>query len=217
MNSVFKSMWVSKRGVAIAAALALTAGCGHSLPPLERYRLTPVATADTQGAHPGNGRLAGQTIVVQPYEAAGIYADPQIVYRIDETRYGTYPDREWAIPVSTMLADRTADILRTAPADVTVGWAAPNAGLVWRGTVREFEEVNRGDQVFAAVRLQAMLLRGATDSVVWQGEARAERPVEQKKNMAAVVQALSSASTAVVRQLMSQANGSPGGIARASR
>lgn len=217
MNCVAKSMRGSTRGVAIAAVLVAAAGCGRSLPPLERYRLEPVATADTQGAHPGNGRLAGQSIVVLPYEAPGIYADPQIVYRIDETRYGTYPDREWAIPVSTMLADRTADILRTAPADVAVGGTTPNAGLVWRGTVREFEEVNRGDQVFAAVRLQAMLLRGTTDSVVWQGEARAERPVEQKKQMEAVVQALSAASTDAVRQLMAQANGSPGGIARASR
>ncbi|HEU4649641.1 MAG TPA: ABC-type transport auxiliary lipoprotein family protein [Gemmatimonadales bacterium] len=205
-----------QRGFAIAAALA-GAGCGHSLPPLERYRLEPVATADTQGAHPANGRLAGQSIAVEPYEAVGIYGDPQIVYRMDETQYGTYPDREWAVPVSTMLADRTADILRTAPADVTVGLGTQKAGLVWRGTVREFEEVDRGDKVFVAVRLRAMLVRATSDSVIWQGEARAERPVEQKKTMAAVVQALSSASTDAVRQLMAQANGSPGGVARASR
>lgn len=217
MSCVLLPMRAPTSALALAMALVMAAGCGHSLPPLERYRLAPVAATDTQRARPGNGRLAGQSIVVEPYQVAGVYADPQIVYRLDETRYGTYPDREWAVPVSTMLADRTADVLRTAPAEVTVGAGTQNAGLVWRGTVREFEEVDRGDQVFAAVRLQAMLVRGTTDSVLWQGEARVERPVEQKKTMDAVVQALSTASTDVVRQLMSQANGSPGGIAKASR
>jgi uncharacterized lipoprotein YmbA len=210
---------MSMRRLCLATALMIAAGCGHALPPLEHYRLepAPVATADTQRAHPGNGRLVGQTIAVAPYQAAGVYADPQIVYRVDETRYGTYPDREWAVPLSTMLANMTADLLRTAPAEVIVGAGTQNAGLVWRGTIREFEEVDRGKQVFAAVRLQAMLLRGTTDSVVWQGEARAERPVEQQKTMAAVVQGLSAAAADAVRQLMAQANGSPGGVARASR
>jgi len=207
------------RELAIATVLAAAAGCGHSLPPLEHYRLepTPVAASDPQRAPQGNGRLAGQSIAVEPYAAAGIYADPQIVYRVDETRYGTYPEREWAVPVSTMLADRTADILRTAPAEVTVGAGTQHAGLVWRGAVREFEEVDRGNQVFAAVRLQAMLVHGTNDSVLWQGEARVEHPVEQTKTMEAVVHALSAAATDAVRQLMTQANGSPGGIAKTSR
>jgi uncharacterized lipoprotein YmbA len=207
------------RGLALVAALAAAGGCGGSLPPLERYRLepAPVAAADTQRAGAANGRLAGQSIAVEPYEVAGIYANPQIAYRVDATRYGTYPDREWAVPLSAMLADMTADLLRGASAEVTVGGVMPTAGMVWRGAVREFEEVDRGNQVFAAVRLRAMLLNGTTDSVLWQGEAQVERPVEQQKTMDAVVRALSTAAADVVRQLVAQANGSPGGVAKASR
>jgi ABC-type uncharacterized transport system auxiliary subunit len=207
------------RGLALVAALAAAGGCGRSLPPLERYRLepAPVAAADSQRAGAANGRLAGQSIAVEPYEAAGIYADPQIAYRVDATRYGTYPDREWAVPLSAMLADMTADVLRGTSAEVTVGGAKPAAGMVWRGAVREFEEVDRGNQVFAAVRLRAMLVNGTTDSVLWQGEAQVERPVEQQKTMDAVVRALSTAAADVVSQLVAQANGSPGGVTKASR
>ena len=56
----------------------------------------------------------------------------------------------------------------------------------------EFEEVNRGRQVLAAVHLEADLVKSANDSVVWSGSERIERAVpEPTDSMPRVVETLS--------------------------
>jgi uncharacterized lipoprotein YmbA len=152
---------------------------------------------------------------VEAYDTPGVYADPQIVYRDDAMRYATYPNREWAIPLGTMLATLTAETLRHAlgpGARVHDGDAPASRALVWRGTVREFEEVERGGQVFASVRLEAQLVRTDDDSTVWLGSARAEALVGRTTDMAVVADSLSSAASRVVatlaRDAMSAAQGS---------
>lgn len=176
--------------------------CGRG-PPLERYRLLPVP------ADSGASRVpADQTIAVEPYVTQGIYAEPQIVYRVGEASYGAYPNREWAIPLSSMLADATVRRLRAAPGGaerVTDDAAGGAHELVWRGRVREFEEVDRGDSVLAAVHLDGAVVRVADDSVLWQGSARAERRVPEAKSMPAVVDALSALTAAAVDQLVREA------------
>lgn len=192
-----------RRALVGGALLAALAGCARALPPLERYRLRPVpeSKASPQPANPS------EIIAVEPYRTEGIYADPQIVYRVGETTYGAYPNREWALPLSTMLADATVALLRNSPggparvADEEVT-GAPE--LVWRGAVREFEEVDRGDRVFAAVHLEGAVVRAADDSLLWQGSARVERPVPQP-TMPAVVDALSELTTAAIGRLVTQA------------
>jgi uncharacterized lipoprotein YmbA len=132
---------------------------------------------------------------VATWRAPGLYGAPGIVYRVDDTQYGTYPSREWAIPLGDQLGVLTNALLRRAP--LTRGGALydpPNArahGWVWRGTIREFEEVDRDRAVFAAVRLEALLVRASDDSVVWQGDVRLEREVADP-TMANIVGALSS-------------------------
>jgi uncharacterized lipoprotein YmbA len=157
---------------------------------------------------------------VEPFATAGIYADPEIVYRIGELTYGSYAHREWALPLSSMLADLTAGILRArsaTPAQVTVGRGKAAKGLVWRGTVREFEEVDRGKQVFAAAHLEAILVRAASDSVLWVGEARVERPVPTGNKMEAVVDALSAAAADAATRLIAEASAPANRIAGARR
>jgi uncharacterized lipoprotein YmbA len=146
-------------------------------------------------------------MAVETYATTGIYADPQIVYRVGEDTYGAYPDREWALPLGTMLADATVDALRATPklgVQVTDGRVSGTHQLVWRGVVQQFEEVNRGDNVAAAVRLDAALVRTPGDSVIWQGTAGLERAVE-KPSMTAIVGTLSELTTTAIRQLVSQA------------
>jgi ABC-type uncharacterized transport system auxiliary subunit len=193
-------------GIALAALVALAA-CMRSMPPLERYRLTPVQSPPRAGepAPPGSRATARPiarreaprapiaTVRVEPYVTEGIYADPQIVYRTGESQYGAYPTREWALPLSTMLADLTADVLRGSSGNrlrVTGGAEGGKPDFIWRGAVREFEEVNRGEQVLAAVHLEGALVRASDDSLLWQGEARVERPVSGD-TMDAVVAELS--------------------------
>ncbi len=200
-------------GCSVAALL----GCfGRGLPARELYRLRPLPPPTT-AAVPATSAAATVRVplTVEAYATPGVYAGPSIVYRVDETRYGTYPHREWAVPLGTMLATLTAESLRRdAPGggtDVRDGDRAGGArGLVWRGTVREFEEVDRGRgrrdaQVSAAVRLEAQLVRAADDSVVWRGEALARRTVVPPESMTAVVDSLAAAAGEAVARLVRDA------------
>jgi ABC-type uncharacterized transport system auxiliary subunit len=192
---------------ALLAALLL-GGCIGSLPPLERYRLTPAPTA-APGAAPATfaDSSATITIAVEPYATTGIYADPAIVYRVGESTYGAYPNREWALPLGDMLADATVETLRATPgldAQVTSERASAAYGLVWRGFVQRFEEVDRGDSVAASVRLDAVLVRTPGDTVVWQGSAGAEGPVTDS-TMPAVVAILSNLTSTALRRLADEA------------
>jgi ABC-type uncharacterized transport system auxiliary subunit len=200
---------IAHRLSALLAALLL-GGCVGSLPPLERYRLTPMPTA-ARGAAPAMSAdsSATITIAVEPYATTGIYADPQIVYRVGESSYGAYPNREWALPLGDMLADATVETLRATyglDAQVTSETASAAHGLVWRGFVQQFEEVDRGDSVAAAVRLDAVLVRTPGDTVIWQGSAGLEGPVTGS-TMAGIVAGLSDLTSAALRRLADDARG----------
>jgi uncharacterized lipoprotein YmbA len=191
------------------------------MPPLERYRLTPAppptaAGERSSGGDDGAARPVPRvdrpskplaTVRVEPYLTQGIYADPQIVYRTGDSEYAAYPNREWALPLSSMLADITAEVVRSSGSGrvrVTGESEGGQPDVIWRGTVREFEEVNRGDQVLAAVHLEAALIRASNDSVMWQGGTRLERPVTGD-SMEAVVATLSGLSTEAVVTMIREA------------
>ena len=196
-------------------AAAVTAGCfGGTLPARELYRLRPLAapalSAPSQPSGPSAQAGGRPWVLVEPYVTPGLYADPQIVYRVGETSYGTYANREWAIPLATMLGSLTVEALRASPA--TAGQVSDDpavlgsGGLIWRATVREFEEVDRGKTVSAAAHLEALLIRAADDSVLWQGAARLEQRVPQP-TMAAVVDALSTLAASAITKLVRDAEG----------
>lgn len=212
----------------VAGLLLVSASaCIHGkLPAIEYYRLR---LPDTEATAPaptyrdgGLTGLAPGAIAILPYVAPGIYGDGGIVYRIDESAYGAYPNREWAVPVPTMLGMLTQDLFRARPLtrDASVfDPPSPHAyAYVWRGLVRELEEVDRGHQVFAAVRLDARLVRARDDSVLWSGTARLEQPVPEG-TMPAIVAALSTLAAQVITQLQDSARvslGAPAASAVAS-
>jgi hypothetical protein len=70
--------------------------------------------------------------------------------------------------------------------------------------IRELEEVDRGRDVFAAVRLEARLVRTRDDSVLWSGSARLERAVPEG-TMSAIVAMLSRLAAEAVAQLADEA------------
>jgi uncharacterized lipoprotein YmbA len=198
------------RFAGIIMAGVLLGACLGGPQPLERYRLLPApATRPIAATTAEAGASALPIITVEPYATSGVYADPQIVFRLGETTYGTYPNREWAVPLGTMLADVTLDAMRAVPAlqaRVADDRASASSGLVWRGVVQRFEEVDRGEQVLAAVRLDAVLLRVPGDSVVWQGTAGFERPVPEA-TMTAIVDSLSALTSSAIGQLLAGAHG----------
>jgi ABC-type uncharacterized transport system auxiliary subunit len=198
--------------LALLACVACTSACftGH-LPPLELYRIAlpdsaRLATALEQ-PNVRVGMLPGR-IAIAPYDAPGIYGERSIVYRIGDTEYGTYPSREWALPLSTMLGLVTEDVLRRQP--ITAGGAIfdppsyRTEPYVWRGIVRQFEEVDRGSAVSAVVALEGRLVRATDDSVLWAGSVRFEQAVP-RGTMPAIVDALSAAAADAIGQLAGEA------------
>ena len=179
------------------------------LPPLELYRLghpdrerpeTPLATQRMA--------LAPGTIAIAPYQTPGIYGGRGIVFRIGDAEYGVYPSREWALPVGTMLGLITEDVMKAAPLVRDGAIFDPPAyreqRFVWRGIVRELEEVDRGHNVSVAVRLDVRLVRATDDSVLWMSSARLERPVATP-TMTNIVNTLSGASVEVITRLADEA------------
>lgn len=204
--------------MAPALILLATAACFGRLPAREMFRLTVepapavesamVATgAATTAVRTGPPLLAGG-LAIETYETPGLYGDPGIVFRIGESQYGAYPSREWAIPLGQMLGMITENVLASqALAAEPPLFDPPSSrgyGYVWRGTVRQFEEVNRGRAVFAAVRLDASIVRAGTDSLVWSGSAQLERPVPEG-TMPAIVGALSELARDAVARLAADA------------
>lgn len=178
-----------------------------TVPVRELYRLTiPDSVFGGNTGVPG-GQLTG-SIAIERYVSPGLYGDASLVYRVDENAYGAYPSREWAIPLADQLGVLTESQLRRRPLTTAGAIFHPPSPrshqYIWRGTIRQFEEVDRGRQVLASVHLDAMLVRTADDSVMWTGTARAERPVD-KPTMAEIVATLSTLSASVVSALVDDA------------
>jgi ABC-type uncharacterized transport system auxiliary subunit len=215
-----RSSGLTLSGLVLAGAALLSAtGCwlwsGH-LPARELYRLTLPDSSEagagsalaTDGAPPP---LAG-TLAITQYATPGIYGDPQIVFRLNDNQYGSYSssshDREWAVPLGEQLGVLTERVLARVPLTAERAVFDPpsrrSQTYIWRGTVREFEEVNRGSQVLAAVRIDARIARAEDDSIVWSGSARLERAASPA-NMSGIVQTLSTLATEVVADLATRA------------
>lgn len=207
------------RNLVLLAALASALGaCVHGkLPPRELYRLrlpVPVDSVLLQRDHVGT--LPAGDIAVMPYETPGLYGDREIVYRIGDAEYGEYPNREWALPLATMLGMITEDVLRATPVTADPAVYDPPSShaytYIWHGRVIELEEVDRGRSVYAAVRLQARLVRSTDDSVIWTGDRRFEREVPAAA-MPAIVETLSSLAAQAIGDLAGEARAALAGSA----
>lgn len=193
----------------LAAAGGAFACFRGTLPAIEMYRLEmPAEPQTTNLARSIDAPLLPGGIAIAPYRAPGLYADPAIAYRVGETQYGTYPSREWAMPLGVMLGLATQKALEARP--ITTGPALfdpPNQRLsryIWRGTIREFEEVDRESEVWASVALDVQLVRAADDSVLWSGSIRREARVPEG-TMPAIVRTLSALANEGIVDLAEQA------------
>lgn len=198
---------MTTRRLCLLLVATLTAsGCwGGRLPAREMYRLRlpsevgPALPASGPAVSPLEGSLA-----ITPYETPGLYDEHGIVFRIGQNEYGAYPNREWAVPLGEMLGMMTEDVLSRVPLTVEPARYDPpsrrSKTFLWRGAVREFEEVNRDGKVLVAVHLDASLTRSLDDSVVWSGSARREREVP-RPTMDEIVRALSELAAEAIAEL----------------
>ena len=188
--------------------MIVVTGCIRGkLPAREFYRLVPGET-NIAGQAAGAPPLSG-AVVITSYKTPGVYGSGSIVYRVGETAYGTYPSREWAIPLGEMLGSLTEDIVRarglTSGSVVFDPTAPRRVGYEWRATVRQFDEVDTPTSVSASVVLAAQLVRASDDSVLWSGSAHVTESVHESRRMESVVTSLSVAATRAVTQLVDEA------------
>ncbi len=196
---------MTRRALAAILMLALAGCLGGKIPAVELYRLAPQQPPD---AAPANGPLLPGSIAIVRYDTPGVYGGRGIVYRVEASEYGVYPTREWAIPLGEMLATLTEDVLRAEPLTAEPAVYNPPSRrtytYLWRGSVGQFEEVVRDKKVYAAVQLEARLVRLEDNAVLWSAERRAEREVPEA-TMPAIVNALSSLSAEVLASLVQDA------------
>ena len=180
--------------------------CGAE-PPRELYRLTLPDTI-AAGGDGGSPTPLDGSLAITTYATPGIYGGAGIVFRRGDIEYGYYPNREWAVPLGEQLGVVTERVLTRAPLSRDRAVYDPPSRraqtYIWRGTIREFEEVNRGNQVLAAVRVDVRIVRSADDSIVWSGSGRAEGPASSN-NMAGIVRTLSTLADSVVSDLAGRA------------
>ena len=202
-------MIVRRAVLATGAVLALGCLRTRAVPPVEMYRLLPTATdAGSEAPIVASAGLPDGSVAVSRFVTPGLYGQRGIVYRVGESGYAAYPSREWAIPLGEMLGRRTADLLQERPLVRGGAMFDPPTRraftYAWRGTVREFEEIDRGSNVFVGVHLEASLVRIEDDSIVWSGGARAERAVPEG-TMEGIVAGLSAATDEVMIALLDSA------------
>lgn len=187
--------------------LRILTGSGPRPPARELYRLTLPDTGAGHAASAAGAPLVG-TLAIASYMTPGVYSDPGIVFRIDDSQYGAYPNREWAVPLGEQLGVLTERVLTRIPVSTEPAVFDPPSRraqtYIWRGTVRELEEVNRGNEVRAAVRLDVRLVRTADDSIVWSGSGRAEAPASAT-DMAGIVRTLSLLADSVIADIAGRA------------
>jgi uncharacterized lipoprotein YmbA len=191
-------------GFAAMVATTVVACVSGTVPARELWRLDPPAidsSSDSVTQSSEGAPLAGAPLEVALYSTPGLYGEQGITYRVDESRYGTYRTRDWAMPLGEMLCARTTALLRgqhlasvvlesDASSPLRTGWR-------WEGTVREFDEVDRKSGVTVSVALDVVLRRAENDSVIWRGARRLERPVASP-TMSNVVAELSATSDSVI-------------------
>ena len=148
------------------------------------------------------------TLAIASYVTPGIYGDRGIVIRRNDTEFSVYNYREWKMDLGDHLALFTQNILWHHPLTAEPAIFDPPSRraqtYLWRATVREFEEVDRPDGVFVAVRIDAALVRIANDSIIWSGSARSERQVGPTKteDMNVVIRGMSEAASEIILRLV---------------
>lgn len=203
---------IDRRALVLIAVCAVgCTGCLRTttMAPIEMYRLLPpAAVSSAAAAREATDDLPEGSLAVARFVTPGLYGQRGIVYRVGEAGYATYSSREWAMPLGEMLGRRTADVMQAKPLVRGDALFDPRTRrsfmYMWRGTVREFEEIDRGNDVFVAVNLEASLIRIENDSIVWSGGARVERRVPDG-TMEGIIAGLSGATDEVLFALLDSA------------
>lgn len=173
-----------------AAACLSFAGCA-SVNDLHLYTLGEAGPVSSAG-----GDTTKPMIRVERLAVAEPYAGRRIVYRPTANEVAFWEFHQWAAPPGRMITLRVSE--RLAGSGLFRGvdsfpYSWEDADLVLRGAVLAFEEVDRGEDWYAHVKLFLELTSRKTGrSMLWSSKIDVEKKAEKRKPEA-LVDALSQA------------------------
>ena len=170
----------------VAAALVVAAslaGCGGSLPATQFYELSPAAAPLRARGAAGTGPASSRPVlVVEPFEAAGIYDDDRIVYRTGTYRLDRYVYRRWSAPPGRLVSEFISQALaqsgrfRAVTAQMT-----PDATAVLRGRLLAIEEVDVSARHWVGhIALELQLEDARSGELLWSGRFDRRRPLTRR-------------------------------------
>lgn len=183
-----------KTSVVIGVVMLLTVAACASVPQTHFYSLRNAQSSESLTIENSDAPSLG----VHRFEAEGVYARDNFLFRS-----GTYeitPDyyRRWAVPPQKMLADLTADRLRREKifSSVELLPSMQKVDLLLKGRILHFEEVPEPDGRYALVSLEFNLQDPLLSQTVWRGvfneKSRIDSPVAPDGIVAAMDKALNS-------------------------
>ena len=175
----------------------LTFACG-TLPQTHYYTIgRPV---NQEGVPLPHG--TGLTIGVPQFEAQGIYARDNLLYRKGNYEIAADYYRRWGIPPQKMVAETTIDYLRASGvfAGVVRLPSMSDVDLILVGRILRFEQVP--DQVGSSARvdLEFFLQDSEDHSILWRREVSEITPVGALPSAEAIVAALESSVHTCLKQ-----------------
>ncbi len=147
-------------------------------------------------------RGTGLTIGVPQFEAEGIYARDNLLYRMGNYEIAADYYRRWGIPPQKMVAEATIDYLRASGvfADVVRLPSMSDVDLILVGRILRFEQVP--DQVGSSARVdfEFVLQDSERHSILWRREVSEITPVGALPSAEAIVAALESSVHSCLKQ-----------------
>ena len=187
--------------LSVLLALTLCLACA-SVPETRYYMFGRISP---QGAS-GNAHQMNLTVGVPQFEAEGIYARDNMLYR--KTPYEIAPDyyRRWGVPPQKMLSDATVDYLRQSGlfAEVLRMPTLSRVDLVLNGRIIRFEEETGPQGPVIRVDLEFSLEKSRTNERLWREEVSSSSPISLPETTEAAV----SAAETGVRTCLEKAIGS---------
>jgi ABC-type uncharacterized transport system auxiliary subunit len=161
------------------------AGASCSMPKTHYY------TMELPHATPEGGKVIARHISVQRFRADQMLMDDRILYREGPNEVNFYEYHRWVSPPVDLATDYFLHRLKDSGtyARVSAYYDAAHADFTLQGRLHNFEEVDRGKEVFASVALELELLDTATRASVWRGEAECTHPLPTR-DIAGVVRGI---------------------------
>lgn len=185
-------VWARARAAAVALGMAAVlggaaAGCGGSIPDTQFYELAPPARAGATSQPQGPGQPGAQAgarvvLVVEPFEAAGIYDDDRIVYRTSPYRLDQYVYRRWSAPPGRLVSDFISRALaQSGRFRAVTGHMTPDATAVLRGRILAIEEIDLSAGHWVGhIALELQLEDARTGALLWSGRFDRRRPLTRR-------------------------------------